>query len=76
VYYDPYPNAALEKYITDYGAFLKDKGEKAVTVQRLESVDEVLEQSDVSYRLLLHIERNHEWAHFCTSHCQLHDDSI
>ena len=47
VYFDPYPNRALEKYITDYGAFLKEQGERPVTVRRVETVDEVLEQSDV-----------------------------
>jgi hypothetical protein len=56
VYYDPYPNKALEKYITDYGEFLKQRGERPVTVKRLESVDEVLEQSDVRHKhLLVHV---------------------
>lgn len=53
VYFDPYPNTALEKYVTDYGAFLKERGESPVTVKRVDTVDEVLEQSDVRLTMLL-----------------------
>lgn len=52
VYFDPYPNKVLEKYITDYGAFLKERGERPVSVRRVETVDEVLAQSDVRTSLL------------------------
>ena len=53
VYFDPYPNTALEKYVTDYGAFLKERGENPITVKRVDTVDEVLEQSDVRLTMLL-----------------------
>ncbi|GAB4822543.1 hypothetical protein N2152v2_009589 [Parachlorella kessleri] len=48
VYYDPYPNKFLEQYVSDYGKLLESKGERPVTVKRLESVEEVLQQADVS----------------------------
>lgn len=47
VYYDPFPNAALEAYVTAYGAFLAARGEKPVTVTRLGTVAEVLRCADV-----------------------------
>ncbi|PRW60721.1 glycerate dehydrogenase [Chlorella sorokiniana] len=47
VYYDPYPNTWLEDYVRDYGKLLASKGERAVTVRRCETVEEVLQQSDV-----------------------------
>lgn len=47
VYYDPYPNKFLEEYVRDYGKLLQSKGEPAVTVTRLESIEDVLKVSDV-----------------------------
>jgi hypothetical protein len=47
VYFDPYPNVKLEEYVTDYGQFLNERGERAVTVRRVETVEEVLRESDV-----------------------------
>lgn len=47
VYYDPYSNKFLEEYVKEYGKLLESKGEKAVTVRRLESVEDVLKVSDV-----------------------------
>lgn len=47
VYYDPYPNKHLEQYVTDYGAFLKQRGERPVSVRRVDTVNEVLRQADV-----------------------------
>jgi hydroxypyruvate reductase 1 len=47
IYYDPYPNKRLEKYVEDYGAFLKQRGERPVTVTRMNTVEEVLRQADV-----------------------------
>lgn len=47
VYYDPYPNKHLEQYVTDYGTFLKERGERPVSVTRVETVNEVLQQADV-----------------------------
>lgn len=47
VYYDPYPNKFLEEYVSDYGKLLASKGERAVTVKRCETVEEVLRSADV-----------------------------
>ena len=47
VYFDPYPNKHLEAYVTDYGNFLAARGERRVTVTRLETMEEVLRQADV-----------------------------
>lgn len=47
VYYDPYPNKFLEEYVSDYGKLLESKGERAVTVRRCETVEEVLQAADV-----------------------------
>ncbi len=47
LYYDPYRNAALEDYVTSYGAFLAARGEAPVTVRRCATVDELLAASDV-----------------------------
>lgn len=46
IYYDPYPNTWLEEYIRDYGKLLESKGEKPVTVKRME-LDDVLREADV-----------------------------
>ena len=47
LYFDPYRNAALEDYVTSYGAFLKSKGEKPVTITRCATVAELLAAADV-----------------------------
>ena len=47
VYFDPYPNEKLEKYVADYGRFLQERGERGVSVKRVETMDEVFEQADV-----------------------------
>ena len=47
LYYDPYRNVALEEYVTSYGAFLKSRGEKPVTVRRCDTVAELLAAADV-----------------------------
>ncbi len=47
VYYDPYPNNKLEEYIRSYGQLLAANGERPVTVTRLETMEEVLQQADV-----------------------------
>ena len=47
VYYDPYPNKKLEEYVRAYGEFLQGRGERGVSVRRVETVDEVCEQADV-----------------------------
>ena len=47
VYYDLYPNPALEGYVVDYSAFLVGRGEAPLTCRRLASVAEVLGVADV-----------------------------
>ena len=47
VYYDVYQNKGLEDYVTAYGAFLASRGERAVTVTRAASVEDVLRTADV-----------------------------
>ena len=47
VYYDLYPNLALERYVADYSAFLVERGEAPLTCRRLGSVAEVLRVADV-----------------------------
>ena len=47
VYYDPYPNKRLESYIAEYGALLASKGERAVTIEQLPTVEHVLKRADV-----------------------------
>lgn len=47
LYFDPYRNAALEDYVSSYGAFLAARGEAPVTVRRCATVDELLAASDV-----------------------------
>ena len=47
VYYDPYPNAKLEAFIGAYGKLLASHGERAVSITRVPTVEEVLRKSDV-----------------------------
>ncbi len=47
VYFDPYPNKFLEEYIRDYAKLLESKGEPGITIRKLETVDEVLQEADV-----------------------------
>jgi hydroxypyruvate reductase 1 len=47
VYYDLYPNEALEQYIADYSAFLVEHGEAPLTCRRLDSMLDVLREADV-----------------------------
>jgi hypothetical protein len=47
VYYDRFRNEGLEKYVEDYGAFLKQRGERPVTVTCVNTIEEVLQQADV-----------------------------
>jgi len=46
LYFDPYPNQTLEDYIGDYSRFLESKGEPPVKCRRVESVEELLRESD------------------------------
>ena len=47
VYYDLYPNEALEAYVADYSSLLEAHGEPPVTCTRADSMDEVLAAADV-----------------------------
>jgi hydroxypyruvate reductase 1 len=47
VYYDIYPNKALEEYVAAYSEFLQSRGEGPVTCRRLETVEELLQVADV-----------------------------
>jgi len=47
VYYDLYPNLALERYVAEYSAFLVERGEAPLTCRRLGSVADVLRVADV-----------------------------
>ena len=47
VYFDLYPNAALESTLSDYADFLEKQGEPRVEFRRAETVEEVLETADV-----------------------------
>lgn len=48
VYFDPYPNKFLDKYISDYNNVLKNAGEEPISLKKLDSVEDVLKESDVS----------------------------
>jgi hydroxypyruvate reductase 1 len=47
VYFDIYPNEALEQYVADYSAFLVAHGENPLTARRVETIDELLAVADV-----------------------------
>ena len=47
VYYDLYRNDELEHYIKAYGDLLAEHGEAAVTVTRLNTIEDVLREADV-----------------------------
>lgn len=47
VYYDVRANDALERYVTDYAAFLEEHGEAAVSCRRAASLHELLGLADV-----------------------------
>lgn len=52
IYYDPYPNVKLEQYIKMYGELLRHQGEAPVAVKRVDTVEEVLKEADVSLSLV------------------------
>jgi hydroxypyruvate reductase 1 len=47
IYYDLYQNKALEKYLREYGKFLKAQGEDPVKCVRAKTAEEVLKKADV-----------------------------
>ena len=48
IYYDPFPNKKLEEYLANYNKLLESSGEKPISVSRKETMEEVLNESDVS----------------------------
>jgi D-isomer specific 2-hydroxyacid dehydrogenase, NAD binding domain len=48
VYYDVMPNSRLEEYSKEYSRLLESHGEEPLSVRRLDNVEDVLKQSDVS----------------------------
>ncbi|UCE51379.1 MAG: hypothetical protein JSV31_19235 [Desulfobacterales bacterium] len=46
IYYDLYPNKALEDYLGAYGEFLKSQGQQPATCQRAETVEDLLREAD------------------------------
>ena len=47
VYFDLYPNEALEQYIADYSEFLVEHGEDPVTCTRAEKIEDLMAVCDV-----------------------------
>ena len=47
IYFDVYQNKGLEDYVNAYGAFLRSRGERPVTITRMGSVEDVLRAADV-----------------------------
>lgn len=47
VYYDIYPNSALEDYVAAYAQFLEQQGMPPVTCRRVDHVEELLAKADV-----------------------------
>lgn len=54
VYYDPYPNADLEKYVKAYGDLQESFGDRRITITRVATVEDVLKQADVSVVAHIH----------------------
>lgn len=48
IYFDPYPNKKLEAYLKQYGELLAHNGEPPIYCKRVETVEEVLKEADVS----------------------------
>ena len=46
IYFDLYPNTALEDYLTAYGEFLKSRGQQPPTCRRAETVEDLLREAD------------------------------
>jgi hydroxypyruvate reductase 1 len=46
IYYDLYPNKALENYLADYSAFLTSQGQAALTCRQVDSVEDLLQAAD------------------------------
>ena len=48
IYFDPFPNKRLEEYLKNYNKLLEQSGEPTLKVERKETMDEVLNEADVS----------------------------
>ena len=60
LYFSPHRNEGLEKRITGFGEFLKMQGEEALTCRKVNSIEELLRESDiVSLHPLLNAETKH-----------------
>jgi hydroxypyruvate reductase 1 len=60
VYFDLHPNRELERFIKEYGSFLKSRGEPPVTCQRSETIEEVLRTADcISLHTVLNESTHH-----------------
>lgn len=64
VYFDPYPNKFLEDYVAHYNKVLEHAKEEPVSIRRLETVEEVLKESDV---VSLHCALTDETTHLINS---------
>lgn len=47
MYYDVYPNSRLEEYAKEYSRLLESHGEEPISAKRLDTVEDVLKESDV-----------------------------
>lgn len=65
VYYDPYPNEKLEKYIKAYSDLQESFGEKPITCTRLETPEDVLKAADV---VSLHCNLDKSTTHLINKH--------
>ena len=60
LYYDIFPNEALEAYVADYGDFLRSHGMAPVTCRRVETLEDLLKSSDcVSLHTVLNESTRH-----------------
>ena len=60
IYYDLYPNKALEDYVSGYNEFLKSQGKNPVSCRKAESIEELLQESDiVSLNTVLNKDTHH-----------------
>ena len=60
VYFDLHPNRELERFIKEYGSFLKSRGEPPVTCRRSETIEEVLRTADcISLHTVLNESTHH-----------------
>lgn len=60
IYYDLYPNKALEDYLSNYNQFLKTQGKDQLSCRQAESIEELLQESDiVSLNTVLNKDTHH-----------------